>query len=270
MNKTVAAYRVPRDFVICDTVEFCATTVTNLTNRLFELPTEPVSASVNLVGVPGVVSAHDDPVIAAVYDAATMVVVDGAPVVNAARSLGLVCERCAAPDFMGPVLEESVRRGCTHYFYGGKNDDVLFRLRTNLETAYPGIRIAGMYAPPFRPLTDEEDASLCAEINSLRPDFVWVGIGAPKQEKWIEEHRGRIHNTVMLGVGAGFDFLAGTLGKAPKWMEGASLEWLYRLFKEPQRLWRRYMVGGVKWLAYSIGHAPRLVDDFPVTGGDKS
>lgn len=268
MSDSAQPYRVPRDFTVCDTVGFCATTVDGLVESLFALPTETVSAAVNLVGVPGVVSAHDDPEIAAVYDAATMVVVDGMPLVKAARRLGLECERCAAPDFMTAVLDKSVHKGATHFFYGGKSDEVLERLRVNLETAYPGIRIVGMYSPPFRPLTVEEDATLCAEVNSLRPDFLWVGIGAPKQEKWIQAHREGIHGTVMLGVGAGFDFLAGTLDKAPKWMEGASLEWLYRLFKEPKRLWRRYVVGGAKWLAYGVGHKPRLLGVSSVAGGD--
>ena len=146
------------------------------------------------------------------------------------------------------MFKESVTQNRTHYFYGGKNDEVLRALRENLERDYPGIRISGMYSPPFRPLTDEEDRAVCEEINSLHPDFLWVGIGAPKQEMWMWKHREKIQNTVMLGVGAGFDFFAGTLDKAPAWMEKASLEWLYRLIKEPKRLWKRYILGGVKFL----------------------
>ena len=87
---------------------------------------------------------------------------------------------------------------------------------------------------------------------SLNPDFIWVGIGAPKQELWMFEHQNKINRGVMLGVGAGFDFFAGTLDKAPKWMEKACLEWLYRLFKEPKRLWKRYIIGGIKFLYYSV------------------
>lgn len=93
---------------------------------------------------------------------------------------------------------------------------------------------------------------VCEMINKLKPDFLWVGIGAPKQELWMAEHKEKIHDTVMLGVGAGFDFLAGTLKKAPKWMEQASLEWMFRLMMEPKRLWKRYIVGGVKFFYYSI------------------
>lgn len=108
-----------------------------------------------------------------------------------------------------------------------------------------------MYSPPFRALTEEEDKKICDEINELKPDFLWVGIGAPKQEMWMWKHQEKIHNTVMFGVGAGFNFFAGTLDKAPKWMEKASLEWLFRLSKEPKRLWRRYILGGFKYLYYS-------------------
>ena len=98
----------------------------------------------------------------------------------------------------------------------GKDDEVLVKLRENLEKAYPGIQILGMYSPPFRPLTDEEDAAICKEINELKPDFLWVGIGAPKQEMWMWKHQEKIHGTRMLGVGAGFNFFAGTLGGIPR------------------------------------------------------
>lgn len=148
-------------------------------------------------------------------------------------------------------FEESVKQGKKHYFYGGKDEEVLKKLKINLEKDYPGIQIVGMYSPPFRALTEEEDKKICDEINELKPDFLWVGIGAPKQEMWMWKHQEKIHNTVMFGVGAGFNFFAGTLDKAPKWMEKASLEWLFRLSKEPKRLWRRYILGGFKYLYYS-------------------
>lgn len=149
------------------------------------------------------------------YSKATMAIIDGMPIVKRGRKLGFECDRCAAPDIMGPIFEESVKRNKTHYFYGGKDDEVLVKLRENLEKAYPGIQILGMYSPPFRPLTDEEDAAICREINELKPDFLWVGIGAPKQEMWMWKHQEKIHGTRMLGVGAGFNFFAGTLDKAP-------------------------------------------------------
>ncbi|MCD7785684.1 MAG: WecB/TagA/CpsF family glycosyltransferase [Oscillospiraceae bacterium] len=250
-------YIKKRDFSVCDTVSVCATTLSECVGQIFDLPVEPVSATVDLIGVPAVVSASKDPKIKEMYSKATMAIIDGMPIVRKGRKLGFSCDRCAAPDIMGPIFAESVKRGKTHYFYGGKDDEVLEKLRTNLERDYPGIKIVGMYSPPFRPLTEEEDEKICNEINELKPDFCWVGIGAPKQEMWMWEHQEKIHGTRMLGVGAGFNFFAGTLDKAPAWVENASLEWLFRLTKEPKRLWKRYILGGFTYLKLSIGHPSR-------------
>ena len=227
--------------------------------QIFDLPVEPVSATIDLVGVPAVISASESEEIKEMYSKATMAIIDGMPIVKRGRKLGFECDRCAAPDIMGPIFEESVKRNKTHYFYGGKDDEVLVKLRENLEKAYPGIQILGMYSPPFRPLTDEEDAAICKEINELKPDFLWVGIGAPKQEMWMWKHQEKIHGTRMLGVGAGFNFFAGTLDKASAWMEKAGIEWLFRLSKEPKRLWRRYVLGGFKYLKLSMGHPTKKI-----------
>ena len=250
MSKNI--YIKKRDFTVCNIVGVCATTREGFVKEVFSMPTTPVSATVDLVGVPAIISAKENPEIADMYSHATMAAIDGMPIVKIGRKKGFHCERCAAPDIMGMVFEESVRQGKTHYFYGGKDNEVLEKLKQNLERDYPGIRIVGMYSPPFRALTEEEDKKVCNEINTLHPDFLWVGIGAPKQEMWMWKHQKKIHNTVMLGVGAGFNFFAGTLDKAPKWMEEASLEWLFRLCKEPKRLWRRYILGGIKYTYYSI------------------
>ncbi len=245
-------YRRKRDFVVCGIVGVCATTKKQLIDEVFALPVEPVSATIDLAGVPAIISAKENKEIAQMYEQATMTIIDGMPIVNIGRRKGFKCERCAAPDIMGPIFEESIKQGKTHYFYGGKDNEVLHKLRSNLERDFPGIKIVGMYSPPFRPLTDEEDNAICNEINELKPDFLWVGIGAPKQEMWMWKHQEKIHSTIMLGVGAGFNFFAGTLDKAPEWMEKASLEWLYRLLKEPKRLWRRYIIGGAKWILYNL------------------
>ena len=229
----------------------CATTREEFVREVFSMPTEPISATVDLVGVPAIISAKEDSKIAEMYNNSTMAAIDGMPIVKIGRKKGLKCERCAAPDIMGEVFKEGVEQGKTHYFYGGKDEEVLIKLRKNLEKNYPGIQIVGMYSPPFRPLTEDEDQAICNEINEKHPDFLWVGIGAPKQELWMQAHQEKIHNTVMFGVGAGFNFFAGTLDKAPEWMEKASLEWLFRLCKEPKRLWRRYILGGFKYLYYT-------------------
>lgn len=246
------AYQEKRDFEVCGVVSVCATTREQFVQKAFSLPTKPVSATIDLIGIPAVISAKENAEVAEMYNGSTMAAIDGMPIVRIAQKKGFHCERCAAPDIMGMMFEESVRKGKTHFFYGGKDDNVLLKLRKNLEKNYPGIRIVGMYSPPFRTLTEEEDMMICNEINNLHPDFLWVGIGAPKQEMWMWKHQEKIHGTVMLGVGAGFDFFAGTLDKAPEWMEKASLEWLYRLWKEPKRLWKRYILGGIKFIFYSI------------------
>lgn len=251
MTETVG-YRRNRDFVLFNTVGICAFTREQLVTAIFSLPTVPVSATVALVGIPAVIGAIENAELAALYNTATIAAIDGMPIVKLARKSGYQVERCSAPDFMGQLLRESIRRGKTHYFYGGKDETVLAKLRSNLERDYKGINIAGMYAPPFRPLSDEEEEALCGEINRLKPDFLWVGIGAPKQERWMADHRQKLGPCVLLGVGAGFDYLAGTLDKAPPWMERWCIEWLYRLAKEPRRLWRRYVLGGVKLLYYSL------------------
>ena len=244
-----------RDITYLGLVGLCASTINDFVKAVFELPTSPVSATVNFIGVPGIITAKENSEVAEIYNQCTLAAMDGMPLVKIANKKGIKCERCAGPNVMESIFAESVNREKTHYFYGGKNNDILKKLKNNLEHDYPGIKIVGMYSPPFRPLTQEEDEKIVNEINKLKPDFIWVGIGAPKQEKWMQEHRGRIHNSVMLGVGAAFDFLAGTLNKAPKWVEKAGIEWLYRLVMEPKRLWRRYIIGGVKWLFYNAEYA---------------
>ena len=243
-------YKYPRSFEVLDIVGLCPLTRKNFVETLFSLPKTPASATISLVGIPAVVSAIENPDIAKIYNSSTMSVIDGMPFVKKARKMGYECERCSGPDIMGMVFEESIKRGASHFFYGGKDDYTLQKLLNNIQKKYPEIKIAGSYSPPFRKLTKEEDISIVNKINSVAPDFLWVGIGAPKQELWMHEHKLSIKNTCMLGVGAAFDFLSGTLPKAPSWMENAGLEWLFRLIKEPKRLWRRYILGGIKYLIY--------------------
>ena len=127
-------------------------------------------------------------------------------------------------------------------------------MNLKLTKQYPGLKIAGMYSPPFRPLTNEEDKNIIAKINEVSPDFVWVGLGAPKQENWMAEHQGKIKG-LMVGVGAGFDYFAGNIERAPEWMQNNDLEWLFRLFQDPKRLFNRYWHTNTKfiWNAYLRG-----------------
>ena len=147
---------------------------------------------------------------------------------------------------MGEIFEISAKKGYRHYFYGSK-EETLELLYQKLTNNYPGIQIAGMYSPPFRPLTEEEDKAIMERINETKPDFVWVGLGAPKQEKWMAAHQGCVDG-LMIGVGAGFDYHAGNIERAPEWMQKSNLEWVYRLLQDPKRLFGRYWHTNTKFI----------------------
>src|SRR5215211_1342953 len=193
------------------------------------------AAAVHLVMV-----AQEDPETGrAIEDA--LVVPDGVPLVWALRALGhRGATRVYGPELMARYCARSARTGTTMYLYGGKSDEALERLTTRLRERFPGLRIAGGWSPPFRELSEEELDELAGRINASGADVVWVGTGQPKQEKWMARMRGRLEAPVLGGVGAAFDFHAGTLPQAPPWMQRAGLEWSYRLAREPRRLWRRY------------------------------
>lgn len=156
--------------------------------------------------------------------------------------------RVPGPDLMPEIFALSEKKGYRHYFYGSKQS-TLDALKERLLEKYPKLNIVGMYSPPFRPLTEEEDQEAVERINAVKPDFVWVGLGAPKQEIWMAEHENRVHG-VMLGVGAGFDFHAGTIKRAPKWMQELCMEWLYRISQDPKRLLWRYLDTNFSFLWY--------------------
>ncbi len=167
---------------------------------------------------------------------------DGQPLVWAMKALGHSLERRVyGPELMGRACERATDSGQRFYLYGGRDQSALFQLAQHLRRRYPGINIVGGYSPPHRPLTAEEREAVVAEINGARPDVVWVGIGVPKQEKWMAAMRPRLEAPVLVGVGAAFDFHAGLVPQAPPWIQDAGLEWAYRLYREPRRLWRRYL-----------------------------
>jgi len=147
--------------------------------------------------------------------------------------------RVYGPDLMHEVCRLSVDKGWRHYLYGGE-PGVAECLKSLLETRYDGIRVVGAYSPPFRALSEEEDREVVASIDAAQADIIWVGIGSPKQERWMYEHMGKTGASVLVGVGAAFDFLTARKPQAPRWMQRAGLEWLFRLWSEPGRLWPRY------------------------------
>lgn len=176
-----------------------------------------------------------------------MTLPDGKPLSIVSKRRGFIeAERVPGPDLMPKVFEMSKEKGYRHFFYGS-TETTLSLLRKKIEEKYPYLEIAGMYSPPFRKLTEEEDKDVIQMINESRADFVWVALGAPKQEIWMAEHKGKI-NAIMLGVGAAFDFESGTVKRAPKWMQELCLEWFYRIMQDPKRLIARYVDTNLSFL----------------------
>ncbi|MFR4351213.1 MAG: WecB/TagA/CpsF family glycosyltransferase [Roseburia sp.] len=191
------------------------------------------------------VMAYEDAAYRRVQNGAAIALPDGKPLSLYSRKHGFPeAERVTGPDLMGELFARD--NGLSHYFYGGTPETIEV-LSRKLRATYPNLRIAGMVSPPFRPLTPEEDAEEIRRMNASGADIIWVGLGAPKQENWMYEHRGKV-NGVMIGVGAGFDYHAGTIKRAPSWMQKASLEWLYRLMQDPKRLFGRYLKTNFKYL----------------------
>ena len=184
----------------------------------------------------------DDPEMAAALRGSTLTVPDGMPIVWAANMLGAHLQgRVYGPELMRRYSDRCARQGHRVWLYGGRDDDALAQLTRSLRRLHPGIDIVGGYSPPFRPLTAAEQDDLVARINGERPDVLWVGIGVPKQEKWMAAMRDELEVPVMCGVGAAFDFLAGRVPQAPSWMQERGLEWAYRISREPRRLLPRYL-----------------------------
>lgn len=199
------------------------------------------------------VMAHDDAYYHTVQKEAAFVLPDGKPLSVYSRKHGYAgAERVTGPDLMLELFSRD--NGLRHYFYGS-SDETLAMLRKKLKRQYPELAIAGMVSPPFRPLSEQEDKAVVEAINSAQADIIWVGLGAPKQENWMYEHRGRVCG-VMIGVGAGFDYHAGNIRRAPVWMQKLSLEWLYRLLQDPKRLFKRYLVTNTRYLYLTHRKSP--------------
>lgn len=206
-----------------------------------------LSRYVCICNVHSVVSARQDKAFAAVLAKADMATPDGAPVAWMLRRFGAVAQqRINGPDLMWRYCAQAATRDESIYLYGG-SEETLKLLRLRLLAEFPGLHIAGHYSPPYRALTREEDEAIIQDINASGAGTVWVSLGCPKQEQWMAAHRGRIH-AVMIGVGAAFDYHAGTLQRAPLWMQKRGLEWFYRLWQEPRRLWRRYVFTNTRFM----------------------
>jgi N-acetylglucosaminyldiphosphoundecaprenol N-acetyl-beta-D-mannosaminyltransferase len=195
----------------------------------------------------GIAESRTNTALREAYRQAGMVVADGVPVVWAAHAFGYSkVGRVYGPDLLLETCARSLETGWSHYFYGGA-PGVVNRLIENLTSKFPGLRIAGWASPPFRKLATAEMETAIRDMNQAQADILWIGLGAPRQEIWMAEHRRTITTPVILGVGAAFDFLSGTKPEAPRWMQQCGLGWLFRLITEPRRLWRRYIIGNMKY-----------------------
>ena len=209
---------------------------------------ERESHYVCVTGVHGVMESQDDPRLLAIHNRSGLTVPDGMPMVWAGRFAGFGhMTRVAGPDLVPRLCEGGLAARWRHYFYGGASG-CAEQMAEALVARLPGLRVAGAYSPPFRPLDDAEKTSIADRINAARPHVVWVGLGAPKQERWMSEMIHRLDAAALIGVGAAFDLLSGRTTRAPRWMRHSGLEWLYRLLQEPHRLAGRY-----------LGNNPRFV-----------
>jgi N-acetylglucosaminyldiphosphoundecaprenol N-acetyl-beta-D-mannosaminyltransferase len=194
-----------------------------------------------LSGVHGVMECKRDPALAQIFADATLVAPDGMPTVWVGRHQGHThMERVAGPDLMLEVISREEFRGYSHFLCGGK-EGVAEELRDQLIARYPELQIAGIYSPPFGPISPTQEDELLTAINSARPDIVWVGISTPKQERFMARYLPLLDTTLMFAVGAAFDFHTGRIADCSDWIKLAGLQWLHRLLQDPKHLWKRYL-----------------------------
>lgn len=271
-----------------------ATNMDEAVKILLDARTHGQSGYVCVTGVHGVIESQRDPELKKIHNRSFLTVPDGMPTVWMGREQGFMhMGRVYGPDLMLKVFEATVafnqksadrsqrkdgltadlqvpvseKMSCTHFLYGA-TEETLKELKTNLETRFPGVQIVGTYAPPFRPLNEQEETELRELVASCKPDFFWVGLSTPKQEKFMASHDPRLSDSnsqipvsnfnqhpldagIMLGVGAAFDIHAGHYKDSPEWIKNSGLQWLHRLCNEPRRLWRRYLtiVPAFLWLS---------------------
>lgn len=212
-----------------------------------------------VTGVHGVMESQADPGLAAIHNASGLTTPDGMPMVWCGRYAGAAdMTRVYGPDLMLSVCERSVDAGWKMYFYGAA-EGVPELLADRLTERFPGLQVVGTHSPPYRELSDEEIAEVAAMIDASDADIVWVGLSTPKQERFMDRIRPHLDAPVLVGVGAAFDIHAGNLPQAPAWMQERGLEWLYRLLREPRRLWRRYLSNNPRFVWRIVRQPPRLL-----------
>jgi N-acetylglucosaminyldiphosphoundecaprenol N-acetyl-beta-D-mannosaminyltransferase len=216
------------------------------------------SGYICVTGVHGIIEAQSDSSFRTILNQSFLSTPDGMPTVWLGHLHGFKdMTRVYGPDFMLNMCEFSVQRGYRHFLYGGR-PGIAEELRDELTRRYPGLQIVGTYTPPFRPLNAEEEQDLRAQLEASQADVLWCGLSTPKQERFMAAYNGRLPVKLMVGVGAAFDLLSGNLAEAPDWMKQSGLQWLYRLIKEPKRLWRRYLLNNPRFIWLSFLQLSRL------------
>lgn len=231
-------------------------------DRAIELMEQAVANNirgfVTLTGVHGVMESQDSEELRIIHNRALLCTPDGMPMVWLGRRAGYrEMNRVYGPELMDLVMDRSRKTGRTHFFYGGK-PGIAEQLKSVFEARYPGARIVGTYSPPFRPLNPSEQAHLESFVGELRPDYFWVGLSCPRQERFMAQQMGRLETKIMLGVGAAFDFHTGTVRQAPRWIQRSGFEWLYRTCCEPRRLGPRYFRNNPRFVWRIVGQLTGL------------
>jgi len=205
-----------------------------------------------LAGVHGVMEAQRSSHLKAIFAKAILVAPDGMPIVWISRLQGFAAtERVFGPDLMTDIMGRAEFRNCVHFLCGGENG-VVDKLRDEMLRRFPWVKIAGIYSPPFRPLSNEEERKFIENVRTLQPDIIWVGISTPKQERFMAHYLPMLDTTLMIGVGAAFLFHTGAIRDSPKWIKQSGLQWLHRLSQEPARLWKRYLLNNPAFVFYAV------------------
>ena len=214
---------------------------------LLDAPAANRRLRVHFAAMHTVVEASKDEDLMELLNDADIIAPDGMPVVWLGRRQGKQVERFCGPDVMSAILERSCGLGYSHFFYGGR-PEMVEQMAENLRVRFPGLNIAGIYSPPFRPLNIAEAEAVTRMINGSGADFVWVGLGSPKQDHWLATFRSLLSAPVLLAVGAAFDFHSGRVKRAPRWAQRLGIEWVFRLAAEPRRLSMRYTITGFQFI----------------------
>ena len=200
-------------------------------------------------GMHGIMEAHKDPSFRAVLNSVDLLAPDGILVILAARLRGFrLKKQDTGPDLLWRFSEIANKKGYRYFFFGD-TEQTLEKLTARLTSTFPGLQIAGVISPSFREWTTEENEAMVASINRAKPDVLWVGLGMPKQEKWISDHRAELNVPVVVGAGASLKFLSGAVSRAPNVVRNWGFEWLWRLVREPQRVWRRALIDAPQFMA---------------------